>query len=79
MAKSHAVTLIAGDGIGPEVARVTVSAPGCPRFGPAPKGPIATPIGGGFPSVNFRPVRRLPGGLDVGGSASIAQFTDAVI
>jgi len=105
MAKTHVVTLIPGDGIGPEVAeattravaaagvrieweRVEAGAGALARTGQylpqqvldsiqrtrvALKGPIATPIGGGFPSVNvalrkafelyanFRPVRRLPG------------------
>jgi isocitrate dehydrogenase (NAD+) len=102
---SHAVTLIPGDGIGPEVARATVrvvdasgtrvewetveaGADALARTGKflpdqvlesvertrvALKGPITTPIGGGFKSVNvalrkhfdlyanFRPVRVLPG------------------
>ena len=105
MSNSHQVTLIPGDGIGPEVARTTVravSAAGAriewetveagaeavsrtgqflpedvlrsiERTRVALKGPISTPIGEGFPSVNvalrkafdlyanFRPVRPLPG------------------
>ncbi|HZS52151.1 MAG TPA: isocitrate/isopropylmalate family dehydrogenase [Bryobacterales bacterium] len=105
MAASHLVTLIPGDGIGPEVAEATVRAVAAAgariewerveagagamartgRFLPdevlqsiernrvALKGPLSTPVGGGFPSanvalrkafdlyVNFRPVRRLPG------------------
>jgi len=102
---AHRVTLIAGDGIGPEVARAAVRAvaaagvavewepveagagvlartgeflPGevldsIGRSRVALKGPVTTPIGGGFPSVNvalrkafdlyvnYRPVRCLPG------------------
>jgi isocitrate dehydrogenase (NAD+) len=102
---AHTVTLVPGDGIGPEVAEATVrvvAASGARvewetvhagagslaqtgkflpeevlqsigRTGVALKGPITTPIGGGFPSVNvalrkhfdlyanFRPVRVLPG------------------
>ena len=105
MAGLHPVTLIPGDGIGPEVAEATVQvveasgasidwqrveagAGALARTGHylpddvlrslettkvGLKGPTATPIGGGFPSVNvalrkaldlyanFRPVRRLPG------------------
>src|ERR1022692_4271713 len=102
---THQITLIPGDGIGPEVAQATVRAVDatgvaiewdhveagaralaeqgqllpddvfasleCTRVGL--KGPTATPIGGGHPSinvalrkklglyVNFRPVRMLPG------------------
>jgi isocitrate dehydrogenase (NAD+) len=102
---AHQITLIPGDGIGPEVAEATVRAVEatsvdvewerveagakaledlgqllpddvfasleCTRVGL--KGPTATPIGGGHPSinvalrkklglyVNFRPVRMLPG------------------
>jgi len=102
---ARAITLIPGDGIGPEVAHATaraIAATGASvefdtveagsvalartgkflpdevmesvqRTGVALKGPITTPIGGGFPSVNvalrkhfdlyanFRPVRALPG------------------
>ena len=102
---THTVTLIPGDGIGPEVAEATVRAvaasgaqvewdtveagagalartgqvlPGevlqsVERTRVALKGPVTTPIGGGFASVNvalrkhfelyanFRPVRALPG------------------
>jgi isocitrate dehydrogenase (NAD+) len=105
MASSTTVTLIPGDGIGPEVAQATmraVAAAGArvswdvvnagsealvrtgqflpeevlqsiERTKVALKGPVATPIGEGFPSVNvalrkafdlyvnFRPVRLLPG------------------
>ncbi len=105
MAATHVVTLIPGDGIGPEVAQATqraVAAAGASiewerveagaaaiqrtgQFLPeevlqsidrnrvALKGPITTPIGGGFPSVNvalrkafdlyvnFRPVKVMPG------------------
>jgi isocitrate dehydrogenase (NAD+) len=102
---SHSVTLIPGDGIGPEVAEAAmraVNATGVSidwqradlnasiiaksgqvlpphviesmeRTGVGLKGPVATPIGGGFPSVNValrkhfdlyanvRPVHSLPG------------------
>ena len=102
---AHLITLIPGDGIGPEVAEATVRAVGATgaaiewerveagmralaehgRLIPDEvyaslevtrtglKGPTATPIGGGHPSinvalrkklglyVNFRPVRMLPG------------------
>ena len=105
MASSNTVTLIPGDGIGPEVAQATaraVAASGArvdweeveagagalartgevlpqsvlqslERTRVALKGPITTPIGSGFPSVNvalrkafdlyanYRPVRVLPG------------------
>ncbi|HKF24138.1 MAG TPA: isocitrate dehydrogenase (NAD(+)) [Candidatus Angelobacter sp.] len=101
---SHRVTLIPGDGIGPEVTGATVrilDAAGVKiewerfaagseayekyheyipkeliesveRTGVALKGPVTTPIGGGFPSINvalrkkfelyanFRPIRNLP-------------------
>lgn len=101
----HPVTLIAGDGIGPEVAEATVRAveatgvaiawervlagdraldqtgqvlpetvfASIERTRVGLKGPTATPIAGGHPSINvalrkrfqlyanFRPVRRLPG------------------
>jgi isocitrate dehydrogenase (NAD+) len=101
---SHRVTLIPGDGIGPEVTGATVRildaasvkidwekfAAGSEayekyqeyipkaliesveRTGVALKGPVTTPIGGGFPSINvalrkkfelyanFRPIRNLP-------------------
>ncbi|HKD01146.1 MAG TPA: isocitrate/isopropylmalate dehydrogenase family protein [Terriglobales bacterium] len=101
---SHKVTLIPGDGIGPEVTRATVrilEATGLKfewetfeagaeayekyheyipkelihsieRTHVALKGPVTTPIGGGFPSINvelrkmfelyanFRPIRNLP-------------------
>jgi isocitrate dehydrogenase (NAD+) len=103
--KTHKITLIAGDGIGPEVTQAVVRvleatgvkfewerfAAGADAFEihgeyiPAAlyesiecnrvalKGPVATPIGGGFKSINvtlrkrfdlfanFRPVRTLPG------------------
>jgi isocitrate dehydrogenase (NAD+) len=103
--KTHKVTLIAGDGIGPEVTQAVVRileatgvrfewerfAAGAEAFeiygeyipaalyqsiernGVALKGPVTTPIGGGFKSINvtlrkrfdlfanFRPVRNLPG------------------
>ncbi len=102
---SYAVTLLPGDGIGPEVAEATVRAveatgvpirwerleltgaliEQCGQDVPAPvlesllrtrvglKGPVTTPVAGGFQSVNValrkkldlfanvRPVRRLPG------------------
>jgi isocitrate dehydrogenase (NAD+) len=102
---SHTITLIPGDGIGPEVTRAavrTVEASGVAvrweemqagagaiekhgkplpdnvleslhRTGVGLKGPIATPVGGGFASVNvalrksldlyvnYRPARALPG------------------
>lgn len=102
---THTVTLIPGDGIGPEVAQATVRAVAASgarvewdtveagagalartgqvlpdqvlqsveRNRVALKGPVTTPIGGGFASVNvalrkhfelyanFRPVRALPG------------------
>src|SRR5215510_11931017 len=101
---THRVTLIPGDGIGPEVTRAAVRileasgvkidwetfAAGAEayqkyqeyipkeliesieRTGVALKGPVTTPIGGGFPSINvalrkkfdlfanFRPIRNLP-------------------
>src|SRR5712672_4036573 len=101
---AHRVTLIPGDGIGPEVTRATVrilEATGVKfewepfqvgaaafekyneyipkelidsieRTGVGLKGPVTTPIGGGFPSINvalrkkfelyanFRPIRNLP-------------------
>ncbi|HKD44856.1 MAG TPA: isocitrate dehydrogenase (NAD(+)) [Candidatus Angelobacter sp.] len=101
---AHRVTLIPGDGIGPEVTRATVrviEAAGAriewetfaagseayekyheyipkeliesmERTGVGLKGPITTPVGGGFPSINvalrkrfdlyanFRPIRNLP-------------------
>src|SRR5438477_6246402 len=101
---SHKVTLIPGDGIGPEVTRATVRileatgvkfewetfAVGAEAFEKSGeyipkdlieslertrvglKGPVTTPVGGGFPSINvalrkkfelyanFRPVRNLP-------------------
>jgi len=103
--KTHKVTLIPGDGIGPEVTQAVVRileatgvkfewerfAAGAEAFeiygeyipaalydsikrnGVALKGPVTTPIGGGFKSINvtlrkkfdlfanFRPVRALPG------------------
>jgi len=103
--KTHAVTLIPGDGIGPEVTDAVVSilnasgvkfaweryAAGAEAFAKfeeyvpkelydsiertklALKGPVTTPIGGGFTSinvtlrkrfelyVNFRPIKNLPG------------------
>jgi len=102
--KTHKVTLIPGDGIGPEVTQAVVRileatgvqfewerfAAGAEAFeifgeyipaalyqsiernGVALKGPVATPIGGGFKSINvtlrkqfdlfanFRPVKSLP-------------------
>ncbi|HZD50600.1 MAG TPA: isocitrate/isopropylmalate family dehydrogenase [Silvibacterium sp.] len=105
MQKTHAVTLIPGDGIGPEVTDAVVRileasgvkfaweryAAGAEAFEKyeeyvpkdlyesiertklALKGPVTTPIGGGFTSinvtlrkkfdlyVNFRPIRNLPG------------------
>ena len=105
MQKTHTVTLIPGDGIGPEVTDAVVrilEATG-PRFNweryaagaeafekhkeyipkelyesiernkLALKGPVTTPVGGGFPSINvtlrqrfelyanFRPIKNLPG------------------
>ena len=104
-AKTHKVTLIPGDGIGPEVTQAVLRileatgvrfewerfAAGAEAFeifgeyipvalyqsiernGVALKGPVTTPIGGGFKSINvtlrkrfdlfanFRPVRNLPG------------------
>jgi isocitrate dehydrogenase (NAD+) len=104
-AKSHRITLIPGDGIGPEVTRAVVRileatgvkfewerfAAGAEAFEihgeyiPAAlyesiernrialKGPVGTPIGGGFKSINvtlrkkfdlfanFRPIKNLPG------------------
>ncbi len=104
MPTTHKVTLIPGDGIGPEVSKATVrmleatgvkfdweeyaaGADAYARYGEyipkelnesiertkvALKGPITTPIGGGFPSINvtlrkhfelfanFRPIRNLP-------------------
>src|SRR5271157_2972008 len=104
-AKTHKVTLIPGDGIGPEVTQAVVRileatgvrfewerfAAGAEAFeifgeyipaalyqsiernGVALKGPVATPIGGGFKSINvtlrkrfdlfanFRPIKNLPG------------------
>ena len=107
--RTHKVTLIAGDGIGPEVSAATVSIleaagqqTGCSfdwhrydagadahaktgeyipkalyssieRNRVALKGPVTTPIGGGFSSINvtlrkkfdlyanFRPIKNLPG------------------
>jgi len=103
--KTHKVTLIPGDGIGPEVTQAVVRiveatgvkfewerfAAGAEAFeihgeyfpaalyesiernGVALKGPVTTPIGGGFKSINvtlrkrfdlfanFRPVKNLPG------------------
>jgi isocitrate dehydrogenase (NAD+) len=105
MAITHKVTLIPGDGIGPEVARAVVRildasgakfewdehAAGADAFAKygeyipkalsesidrtrcAIKGPITTPVGGGFKSINvtlrkqfelfanFRPIKNLPG------------------
>jgi isocitrate dehydrogenase (NAD+) len=105
MTKTHRVTLIAGDGIGPEVTAAVVRileatgvkfewepyAAGAEAFEKqgeyvpkelyesiertklALKGPVTTPIGGGFTSinvalrkkfelyVNFRPIKNLPG------------------
>src|SRR5690242_8253222 len=109
MAKSHKITLIPGDGIGPEVSGAVVKiveaagaatgaafewhrfAAGAEAFETtgeyipqalynsieenrvALKGPVTTPVGGGFPSINvtlrkkfelfanFRPVKSLPG------------------
>src|SRR5579863_10423935 len=101
---SHKVTLIPGDGIGPEVAQATVRileatrvkfewetfAVGAQAYADSGeyipkeliesiertrvglKGPVTTPVGGGFPSINvalrkkfelyanFRPIRNLP-------------------
>ncbi len=109
MSKQHTITLIPGDGIGPEVSNAVVRiveaagaatgatfqwesfAAGADAFERykeyiprelyqsiernrvALKGPVTTPIGGGFPSINvtlrkqfelfanFRPIRNLPG------------------
>jgi isocitrate dehydrogenase (NAD+) len=109
MAKTHKITLIPGDGIGPEVSGAVVRileaagaatgvvfdwhtyAAGAEAFEEtgeyipralytsieenrvALKGPVTTPVGGGFPSINvalrkkfdlyanFRPVKSLPG------------------
>ena len=105
MTKAHKVTLIPGDGIGPEVTRAVVRileatgvkfeweeyAAGADAFEKhgeyvprelyesiernklALKGPVTTPVGGGFTSinvalrkkfelyVNFRPIKNLPG------------------
>jgi isocitrate dehydrogenase (NAD+) len=109
MAKTHAITLIPGDGIGPEVTAAVVrilesagaatgvefewhpfaaGAEAFERFGEyipqalyrsieenkvALKGPVTTPVGGGFASINvalrqrfelfanFRPIKNLPG------------------
>src|SRR5215831_18493839 len=105
MDQSHKVTLIPGDGIGPEVMQATVRileatgakfewetfAAGAEAFEKYKeyipkeltesiertriglKGPVTTPIGGGFSSINvalrkkfelfanFRPIRNLPG------------------
>ena len=109
MPKQHTITLIPGDGIGPEVSNAVVRiveaagaatgasfqwesfAAGADAFERykeyiprelyqsiernrvALKGPVTTPIGGGFPSINvtlrkqfelfanFRPIRNLPG------------------
>ena len=109
MAKTHKITLIPGDGIGPEVSGAVVKiveaagaatgaafewhrfAAGAEAFETtgeyipqalynsieenrvALKGPVTTPVGGGFPSINvtlrkkfelfanFRPVKSLPG------------------
>src|SRR5580704_9025294 len=106
--KTHRITLIPGDGIGPEVSaaavriietagtatgvafewhRFAAGAEAFERFGEyipqalyrsieenkvALKGPVTTPVGGGFPSINvalrqkfelfanFRPIRNLP-------------------
>src|SRR5271163_4121831 len=104
MSSSHRVTLIPGDGIGPEVVSATVRileatgvkfewesfAAGAEAYEKyheyipqeltasierthvGLKGPVTTPIGGGFPSINvalrqkfelyanFRPIRNLP-------------------
>ena len=101
---AHKITLIPGDGIGPEVTKATVRileatgvkfewepfAVGAEAFEKsgeyipkdliesiertrvALKGPVTTPVGGGFPSINvalrkrfelyanFRPIRNLP-------------------
>ena len=103
--KSHRITLIPGDGIGPEVTQAVVRileatgvefewerfAAGAEAFeifgeyipaalyesiernSVALKGPVTTPIGGGFKSINvtlrkkfdlfanFRPIKNLPG------------------
>src|ERR1700678_2566790 len=109
MSRTHKITLIPGDGIGPEVTAATVSIleeagkqTGCSfdwhrydagadafsktgeyipkalydsieRNRVALKGPVTTPIGGGFSSINvtlrkkfelyanFRPIKNLPG------------------
>ena len=109
MSKTHAITLIPGDGIGPEVSsavtRILDAAGGrtgvrfewepyaagaeafekfheyipadlmsaIERNKVALKGPVTTPVGGGFPSINvalrkhfelfanFRPIKNLPG------------------
>jgi isocitrate dehydrogenase (NAD+) len=105
MQKTHTVTLIPGDGIGPEVTDAVVRileatglkfnweryAAGAEAFEKhkeyipkelyesiernklALKGPVTTPVGGGFPSINvtlrqrfelyanFRPIKNLPG------------------
>src|SRR2546422_9604354 len=102
---AHRITLIPGDGIGPEVTQAVVRileatgldfdwesfAAGAEAYEKykeyipkeliesiernklALKGPVTTPIGGGFPSINvslrkrfelfsnFRPIRNLPG------------------
>src|ERR1700758_2253380 len=104
MTQSYKVTLIPGDGIGPEVVQATVrileatgvkfewetfeaGAEAFEKYGEyipkeliesmertrvALKGPVTTPVGGGFPSINvalrkkfdlyanFRPIRNLP-------------------
>src|SRR5271166_1385702 len=101
---AHTVTLIPGDGIGPEVTKATVrileatgvkfewesfhvGSEAFEKFGEyipkeliesierthvGLKGPVTTPVGGGFPSINvalrkkfelyanFRPIRNLP-------------------
>ena len=105
MGKTHTITLIPGDGIGPEVTDAVVRileatgvgfawerfAAGAGAFEKhgeylpkelvasiernrvALKGPVTTPVGGGFPSINvtlrkkfelyanFRPIKNLPG------------------
>ncbi len=105
MAKTHTITLIPGDGIGPEVTDAVVRilestgvqfnwerfAAGAGAYEKhreyipkelyhsiernrvALKGPVTTPVGGGFPSINvtlrkkfelyanFRPIKNLPG------------------
>ena len=62
---SHAVTLIPGDGIGPEIVGVAAMSEGGDAL-PEPtiasirrnklalKGPLTTPVGGGFRSINVR-------------------------